>query len=331
MNKKEYKSVYNYLKKISEYDADILSSVRYKQLLSEFNLETPQNLREDSLKMQLVEESFENISGTLLDFKSLPIETQQEEVIWQREEFVRQMIRRRISFYSEEEKRALLLQMIQDLREYQEIPMEEKEVLQLRQKSLETLEELLVEEIIEVSSELVGTIDVNDWEIDAIHSENEKIESDFSAGASAGAVYMLEEQMRAYPEGIGIVTGATASTFQAINKNNIKFIGNLLFLIASAMVTTVFFSYASGMGVSSTNLIFKNIFQKEKWIAFFRDSIQVFHTEIQTFKLSNWIYKGISFVTNLWNNDVELLENTNSSVVESLLDEEIEEEEEEEA
>ncbi len=330
MDKKEYRNIYNYLKKISEYDADILSSERYEQLLSVSDLETSQNLFEDSLRMQLAEEAFERISLILLESEPepMPIEMQQEQ-------FVRQMIRRKISFYAEEEKRALLLEMIQNLKEYQRNPMKEKEALQLRQKSLqslEVLEEPLIEEIIDVSVKLVETIDVNDWKEDTIHSESEEIESDFCVGASAGAVYMLDEKLRIYPEVIGIITGATAVIFYAIKKNNITFIGNLLFMIASAMVTTVFFSYALGMGVSSIGLIFQkeheNENQKEIWVVFFYDAIQVFYTEVQAFGLSKWVYEGISVVENLWNYDEEtmqLLDNTNSFVVEHCLYKEIEE------
>ena len=128
--------------------------------------------------------------------------------------------------------------------------------------------------------------------------------------------------MRAYPEAIGIVTGATASTLCAIKRNNISFIGNLFFMIASAMVTTALFSYALGMGASSVSLLLKNVFQKETWVVFFSDTMQVFRTELQAFRLSKWICNGISFIERLLNYDNKnanenTVENTKANVAEN--------------
>ena len=317
MDDKEYRKIYNYLKEISEFEADIYSSESYEELLAEADIEVSQKSFEDALRMQLAEESFESICSDILHAE--PMTMKQQQIV-----FVCQLLKEKLEFYSESEKHVLQVEMIKKLEEWNE-PMLEEEVFEVPQQSSEYLETRLAEGITDISFQMLEQSKIQNWEITTIDMGASCTTVDFSAGASSGAIYLLDEKMRAYPEVIGTLTGVTAIILgvqkERKQEHNIVFTGNVLCMFATYIVTTVLWSYVLGTIVfqEDSSLKRKFISQKDKLFRFFNYCVQLFHTKMKAFQLSNLVEKAISLIVNICkNNEADVcLENKVDSSVEN--------------
>lgn len=247
INREEYMESYRRLQKISEYDADIYASEDYEELLLASGLGTRTENLGANIQMQLAEGAFRRTAGEALkNFETLNMRDRQSR-------FIRETMRRKLSLYSPEERRAVLIDMIEACAKLAGAPLGEQDCLRLTQKTSDELEEQLVDAITQLSFVVMekGETD-NLWQEEEYGDWNVSESSTFSAGAGCGAAYLHGGALREYPETIGTVTGAASALSDSLDQTEgadaVEIMASVLLMISASVIITILFSASLGAG-----------------------------------------------------------------------------------
>lgn len=193
-----------------------------------------------------------------------------------------------INPYTEDEQKAILFNMIgsaQTLRGINqrnlsgyEIEEFELQKMRLSQQTRDQLRELVIEEIIKITplvmKDAPSLVDESD------HSIQVDPNQQFSVGAGACAAYAASEELRHFPETVGMMTAAVPE-IKKESKHQNRFIDLLLAISVSSMICSFMFGGAMGIGFLAMGAFFKENGGIEWLRRAYADLVQAFSVDLK--------------------------------------------------
>lgn len=246
LNITDYSRVYQRLREISEFDSDIYMSEDYEALLVQSGMGTREDNIGSLVQMQSASEGFRQ--NDILGMSDLESDAT---IFDKHSSYIIKTLKRKLKRYSAEEQRAIMIDMIENARELSGDPVDGQVNFQLLQKPNEELEKQLTDLISRLSFSVMESKDVECFE-----NSGEMICSNgshsFSSGAGAGAAYVCDEQLRNYPEIIGMVSGAASLTASSMSRlkdeTAADVVSLMLLLVSTSMIISILFAVSVGTG-----------------------------------------------------------------------------------
>lgn len=253
LDENRFEEIYDSLRGISEYDADILTGQAYGEMAEEAGIPRARRLR-DAVSMQAAAADFRERARTAEEAGGDPVAA-----------FAESALREKLAPYPEARRKALMISIL----EVSGTPLSEQERTQLAQAEEKAVERRLTEEILrlaraawqETERELPA---VTGAEPDSIRNP-EHLSADtaaggqpaaplrpgtFRAGAAAGAACLSSEALRYRPALVGAATGAVTAATGAGREDTadetLARLSRILLMISAAIVLDTLFALSSG-------------------------------------------------------------------------------------
>lgn len=202
MDNKDFMKAYGDLAGISDSGAEILGSDACRDYVSQSGVDAADVLA----RMQLEQEKFFEAVGGAFDARSF------DDVRSRVEQTILQNLRNRLSVYSPEECRGVLLNMLKAIHEMNGAPWGEAELTAWSRKATEELESCLAAQITRNAQRLLVTNAdrIIPQEVAADGVENPAASQSACAAAIAAAAYVTSDGLRDMPESVADVSAASA-------------------------------------------------------------------------------------------------------------------------
>lgn len=226
------------LSDFSVTDSDIIMSDEMGRILDDIEEGQSLKKRGDLVRMQLAASEMMNFIENKLneDFLSLPREEQYQRC-------AAYLLDYNIGAYSKEEQKTILFNMLAQAQDLNGTPFNEHEELQYAKKSLADLRNDVIYSITGLMPQVK-----NDYEVDVVDTVqanqaagnvNDSLQNqDFSVGAAACAAYAADENLRHFPETIGLMCAAMPR-LEREKKQRIR----LTDLVLGAIVSSLVFNF----------------------------------------------------------------------------------------
>lgn len=211
MNKKDFTGAYDTLREVSPYESDILESETYRQLLADAGV-TPEDSRADGLKMRLAAETAKQAAEEAEKLTAAGAQERYSGILMR-------FLDGQFSARSAEERRAIVLEILNRVAELSGSPFTETENLSLSELDEDELEQELTRMLYHLTHKLLSK---KAYLEEALEEDDEEDDEEdgwetgvpFSAGAAMGAGYYASESLRKTPEVIGAASGAASYLLQ---------------------------------------------------------------------------------------------------------------------
>ena len=264
LDENRFEEIYDSLRGISEYDADILTGQAYGEMAEEAGIPRARRLS-DAVSMQAAAADFRERARTAEEAGGDPVAA-----------FAESALRERLAPYPEAKRKALMISML----EVSGQPLGERERMQLAQAEEKAVERRLTEEILRLARASWQETEreqpaVTGAEPDSIrnpeHLSADKAAGEqpaaplrpgtFRAGAAAGAACLSSEALRSRPAFVGAVTGAVTAAAGAGREEGgrpessadetLERISRILLMISAAIVLGALFALSSGAALTA--------------------------------------------------------------------------------